>query len=113
MSSSDLGNGGKVADPPGAAPRRQLLKTPSQIPGVKRVKIRSGPYLVPNMGVKSISGHAGMLENYPDNGVEKPCEECTLLWQQAGLEYANGSNANIDTGMWCVQVCPQGWEDRG
>jgi hypothetical protein len=52
------------------------------------------------MGKKSMSGHAGMLENYPDTGVEKPCEECTLLRQEAGLEYPNGTNANIDTGMW-------------
>jgi hypothetical protein len=52
------------------------------------------------MGKKSLSGHAGMLENYPDTNVEKPCEECTLLFQSAGLEYPNGTNANIDTGMW-------------
>jgi hypothetical protein len=51
--------------------------------------------------VSAISGHAGMLENYPDSKIEKPCAgECTLLRQQAGLEYANGSDANIDTGMW-------------
>lgn len=52
------------------------------------------------MSKKSTSGHAGMLENYPDTNVEKPCDECTLLFQSAGLEYANGTNANIDTGMW-------------
>jgi hypothetical protein len=52
------------------------------------------------MSKSSYTGHAGMLENYPDTGVEKPCEECTLLWQQAGLEYANESNANVDSGMW-------------
>jgi len=52
------------------------------------------------MGKKSMSGHAGMLENYPDTGVEKPCVECTLLRQEAGMEYPNGTNANIDTGMW-------------
>ncbi|KAF2666114.1 hypothetical protein BT63DRAFT_416527 [Microthyrium microscopicum] len=52
-----------------------------------------------------IMGHAGMLWNYPDTKVEKPCDgECTLLQQQAGLEYPNGTNgaleANIDSGMW-------------
>lgn len=97
-----LGDNGKVADPPGAAPRRQTLQSPSKLKGAKRVKIRSGPYKVPNMSKRSaMTGHAGMLENYPDSKIEKPCAgECTILRQQAGLEYANGSNANIDTGMW-------------
>jgi hypothetical protein len=53
------------------------------------------------MSRKSISGHAGMLENYPDLAVEKPCSgECTILVQEAGLEYPDGRNANVDTGMW-------------
>jgi hypothetical protein len=56
------GMGGKVADPPGAAPKRQVQQAKSKVPGAKRVKIRSGPYRVPNMGKKSFpSGHAGMV----------------------------------------------------
>lgn len=52
------------------------------------------------MGVKN-QGHAGMLPNHPDPKIEKPCEgDCTIVWQQAGLEYANGTNANIDSGLW-------------
>lgn len=93
-------NGGLVPDPADAAPRRVIQESPSKIPGAKRVKIRSGPYKVPGMTTKSPSGHAGMLENYPDINVEKPCEECVLLFQTAGFEYPNGTNANIDTGMW-------------
>jgi hypothetical protein len=93
--------GGKVADPPGAAPRKQVLPTPSKIPGVQRVKIRSGPYRVVSMAEKSFSGHAGMLENYPDLEIQKPHDdEFTMLWQQAGLEFANGTDANVDSGMW-------------
>jgi hypothetical protein len=34
------GPGGKVADPPNAAPRRQILKSSMNIPGVQQVKIR-------------------------------------------------------------------------
>lgn len=56
-----------MADPAGAAPRRIEMVSPVKLPGVKRVKIRAGPYSVPNMGKKSLNGHAGMLENYPDN----------------------------------------------
>jgi hypothetical protein len=42
----------------------------------------------------------GMLWNYPDINIEKPCVECTLLKQWAGLEFPDGTDANIDTGMW-------------
>lgn len=43
-----------------------------------------------------------MLYNHPDFQIEKPCsgDECTILKQWAGLEYANGTDANIDSGMW-------------
>lgn len=49
---------------------------------------------------KSIMGEGGALWNCGDAEIEKPCEECTLLGLVAGLEYPNGTNANIDTGMW-------------
>ncbi|KAE9982716.1 hypothetical protein EG328_010709 [Venturia inaequalis] len=110
---------GKVADPPGAAPRRIESASPIKLPGAKRVTIRAGPYAVPNMGKKSLNGHAGMLENYPDNKVEKPCsDECTLLQQQAGLEYPDGSNANINTGLWLHHMVhfvsgPSRWDAAG
>jgi hypothetical protein len=91
----------KLPDPPGAAPRRQELKTDHFLPGVKRVKIRSGPYNAPNMGKVSFpTMEHGMLWNYPDRKVEKPCVECTILKQWAGLEFPNGTDANIDSGLW-------------
>jgi len=53
------------------------------------------------MGVNSLSGHAGMLESYFDGPIDKPCAgDCTILRQVGGLEYLNGTDANIDTGMW-------------
>lgn len=96
------GGAGKVPDPPGALPRRQELASDFTVPGARRVKIRSGPYRVPNMGVKSLSGHYGMLEGYLERDAKKPCSngECSLLRLVGGLEYANGSVANINTGMW-------------
>jgi hypothetical protein len=86
----------------GIAPSRQDQHTDHPIPGVKRIKIRSGPYTVPNMGKRSLaSGEHGALWNMPVFNIEKPCEEsCTILTQFAGLEYSNGTNANVDTGMW-------------
>jgi hypothetical protein len=94
--------GGRVADPPGAAPRRVELKSTQKSPGVKRVKLRHGPYKVPNMMTKSVMGEGGALWNCGDDKIEKPCEECFITRMQAGLEYSDGTNANIDTGMWYV-----------
>jgi hypothetical protein len=94
---------GKVADPPGAAPKRVETSSPlaAKVPGAKRIKIRSGPYKVPDMNRNSpTTGHAGMLEAYMDNTILKPCSNCNILRQVGGLEYANGTNANIDSGMW-------------
>lgn len=46
-------------------------------------------------------GDNGTLWNYPDINVEKPCDgDCVILGMEAGLEYADGKTANINTGMW-------------
>ena len=88
----------------GIAPKRQEMPSNHPFPGVKRVKIRSGPYNVPNMTFELPSGAHGMLWNWGDTSVDKPCSgSCTILRQWAGLEYPNGDNANIDTGMWLVE----------
>ncbi|KAF2666057.1 hypothetical protein BT63DRAFT_458422 [Microthyrium microscopicum] len=95
-----LGKGGKVADPAGFAPKRVVMETTSKVAGVKRIKMRYGPYMVPNMNKTSLVGESGMLWNYPDLAIPKPCTECTIVAQVAGLEYPDGKNANINTGMW-------------
>jgi len=65
------------------------------------VKIRSGPYSVPNVNKTSLVGEAGMLWNYPALAIAKPCAgSCVLIGQWAGLEFPDGRNANIDSGMW-------------
>lgn len=75
---------------PGAnpLPRRvfEESRTP-QIAGSKTVKIRYGPYKVPNAGVKNIVGESGVLYNHPHINVERPCiGNCVLLGISAGLE---------------------------
>ncbi|QDS77030.1 hypothetical protein FKW77_006552 [Venturia effusa] len=97
---------GKVADPPEAAnvPRRQVMQSKVDVPGAKAVKMRYGPYKV--KGVKAM-GKAnpmgdmhGMLENYPDTDFPRPCEgDCTIIGMRAGLEYPDGKDANVDTGL--------------
>lgn len=78
----------------------------SHIEGSKTVKIRYGPYSVPSSTKKNGLGEAGMLFNYPDPGVAKPCAgDCVLLGMNADLEFADGSNANNSNGMWLHHVC--------
>jgi hypothetical protein len=62
---------GKVA--PGAkdAPKRAILPTRSSAAGAKTIKVRYGPYKVPNMMQKNFVGEEGSLYNYPDKEVEK------------------------------------------
>jgi hypothetical protein len=68
------------------------------VPGSKTVKLRYGPYKVPN------ASKGGMVWNNPDMSVEKPCQDCMIIGMNAGLEYPNGTNANIDSGMWLHHV---------
>lgn len=97
---------GKVADPPEAAniPRRQDLQSKIDVPGAKAVKMRYGPYKVKGvktMGKANPKGDIhGMLENWPDTDFPRPCEgDCTIIGMRAGLEYPDGKDANVDTGL--------------
>ncbi|KAF1811640.1 hypothetical protein P152DRAFT_514786 [Eremomyces bilateralis CBS 781.70] len=94
---------GKVPDPPNAAPRRQPLTPRIEFwhPNSKTVKLRYGPYNVPNMTeTGNFGGHGGMLYNYPDLNIDKPCDDCRIVGVNADLEYADGSSANVTNGMW-------------
>jgi hypothetical protein len=62
---------GKVADPAGAGPRIIQLSPREKTPGSKTMKIKYGPYLVPNAGHKNRVEEEGMLSNYADIGVLK------------------------------------------
>jgi hypothetical protein len=94
---------GVVAEPAEAKgiPNRTISKSKLNIPGAKAVKIRYGPYKVPNAKFKDYYGLEGMLTNYPHVNVAKPCAgDCTVIGMTSGLEYPDGKNANIDTGLW-------------
>jgi len=65
------GKYGKVPDPAGAGPRVIQLSPREKTPGSKSVKIRYGPYLVPNAGYKNRVEEEGMLSNFPDLAVTK------------------------------------------
>jgi hypothetical protein len=67
----------------------EAARTP-QVAGSKTLKIRYGPYRVPNAGKKNIVGESGVLYNYPHLNVERPCSgDCVLLGISAGLEVCN------------------------
>jgi hypothetical protein len=104
-----VAKGGKVAAVAGATPVRQLLPEKVKLDGVKteRIKMRYGPYKVPNMKVTNILGEEGALWNYADPIADKPCGEageCTIIGMVSGLEYPDGKNANIDSGLWLHHV---------
>ncbi|QDS77070.1 hypothetical protein FKW77_007229 [Venturia effusa] len=82
-----------------AAPKRMVMKSRiSHIPGAKTVKIRYGPYTVP---APAVPGGEGMVWNSPTPSIEKPCTgKCTIVGMNAGLEFADGSDANTDQKMW-------------
>jgi hypothetical protein len=97
---------GKLPAAAGDAPRKQILanRTP-QLAEAKSVKLRYGPYRVPNATHKNAFGEMGTLYNYPDTQIERPCEgDCILLGITAGLEYPNGTEADIRNGLWLHHV---------
>jgi hypothetical protein len=78
-------------------------------PGTKTIKY--GPFTIPGMNqpgtgltalmpLLGLTPETGMIWNLPVQNVQKPCNECYITGMVAGLEYADGSNANINTGVW-------------
>jgi hypothetical protein len=63
---------GKVARGAKDAPLREVYpQSRSRAAGAKTIKIRYGPYKVPNMMNKNMVGEKGSLFNLPDVNVEK------------------------------------------
>jgi hypothetical protein len=40
------------------------------------------------------------MDGYRTENITMPCANCMLTWMRAGLEYADGRQANINTGLW-------------
>jgi hypothetical protein len=84
---------GKVPAGPNDATNRVTLTPTYPLAGAKKLKLRYGPYKVPNMNKKNLIGEMGSLFNFPDE-FEKPCVgNCTIFGIKAGLEYPDGSSA--------------------
>jgi hypothetical protein len=81
---------GKVAPGADDAPNTIKLSPRYPLAGSKSIKLRYGPYKVPNMNKKNLAGEMGSLFNFPDE-FERPCQgNCTIFGVQAGLEYPDG-----------------------
>jgi len=88
----DHGGMGTGAVPAGCYLEPQLdVKKGAKTPGAQLHKTRYGPYNV---------AAGGMMSNKPVTGVKEPCSECDIVAINAGLEYADGSVANVNTGAW-------------
>jgi len=106
---AEPGSGAPPAAPAAIPPeiQPQEPKYSSTYPGSKRVKIRYGPYIMPDKESKNmiylLEGEKGVLVSGAFK-MKKPCQECVLLVMEAGLEYANGTNAAIDSGAWLHHI---------
>jgi hypothetical protein len=40
------------------------------------------------------------MKGFNTRDAKAPCENCLIVWMQAGLEFSNGSNADAEEGMW-------------
>jgi hypothetical protein len=60
----------------------------------QRVTIKYGAVTVPPM-----THNDGMVE-YFHRSTSLPCQDCFITWLQMGLEHADGSVADAETGMW-------------
>jgi hypothetical protein len=45
-----------------------------------------------------------MVWNSPSPSIDKPCQKCMIVGMNAGLEFADGSDANTDNKMWLHHV---------
>jgi hypothetical protein len=68
-------------------------------PGARTTVVTYGPATVP-AATSAAHDDAGMLPNVVVTNVAKPCTDCYITGIQADLRYADGTPANIDTGLW-------------
>jgi hypothetical protein len=86
--------GDDIALPPLVPAKIKITDAPND-PAGKLVKLRYGPLVVPANSMFSV-----LPKEMGGPVIHKPCEECYLGAFQGGLEYEDGSEANVDTGMY-------------
>jgi hypothetical protein len=84
------------------APEEQQLQ-PQFYQTSRRVKIRYGPFKVGSATDFSLemvlNANEGVFD-FVKVTAKKPCSDCILTYAAPGLEFADGSEANTDSGIW-------------
>jgi hypothetical protein len=80
--------------PPSVPTKIKITDKPAD-PAGKLVKVRYGPFTVPPNSM-----FAPLPELAGGPVIHKPCDECYLGAFQGGLEYEDGTEANVNTGMY-------------
>jgi hypothetical protein len=80
---------GLVFDGAGAAPAGGAVN------GLQETTVRYGPFVLPPAGKGGDVDHANVF--MPN--VAKPCEDCFITRAEPDLVYADGTSANLDTGL--------------
>ncbi|KAF1991696.1 hypothetical protein K402DRAFT_400397 [Aulographum hederae CBS 113979] len=78
---------------PGANPGPRM-ESMEKIDGAERVSIPHGPYKL----------EAGGMFSKMIYDAKKPCSDCYITGMQATIKYANGTEANVDTGAWLHHI---------
>jgi hypothetical protein len=82
------------ATPPTVSAATPTPDTQRQNPDPQVTTVRYGPYTIP-----AASGHDhGETGNRLSLNVQKPCDDCFITGFKPNLVYADGSNANVNTG---------------
>jgi hypothetical protein len=85
---------GDLELPPGVPPKVLITDKPTD-PAAKLVKVRYGPYkIAPGTMFQSSPSFFGGPK------VPTPCEECFITKLQGGMEYEDGSEANVDSDIY-------------
>jgi hypothetical protein len=99
-----LSTGGSGNPPQPTVPEVQILPAKGYPAdwNAKRVKIRYGPFRIPPQQEKNFNKLAYSMEGVSTSfrfNIKRPCDkECMLLSVDAGIEYADGTPADITTG---------------
>jgi hypothetical protein len=86
-------------------PVREIIPVIGTEPGAQRVRIRYGPYHIPAYSEKTLTSiitNEGGMHDAIVKDMMKPCEDCTVTRFKGNMVYADGSEANVDTGAWYV-----------
>jgi hypothetical protein len=94
------------AAPPAAGQGAGLIGVNPDVastPNARTKTVTYGPWTVP-AATGTAHGEEGMISDALAWGVPKPCTNCYVTSMHATLKYADGRDANTDTGQWLHHI---------